>query len=49
MSAALIAKPFCGRVSGLAQASSTRRVRANAPIRAMAEKAQVRAHSHSQL
>ena len=43
MSAALLAKPFCGRVGALAQASSTRRVRAMAPVRAMADKAQVRA------
>jgi len=42
MSSALLAKPFCGRVGGLAQANSTRRMRAAAPVRASADKQQVR-------
>lgn len=41
MSAALLAKPFCGRVGGLAQPNATRRLRATAVVRASAEKAQV--------
>jgi len=43
MSAAVVAKPFAGRVQGLTSAVSTRRVSraARVPVRAAAEKDQV--------